>query len=121
MVDLWQAGLEFAAVLGGVIFVFEFDRIRDGWAKKQEAIEFLTMVQGEIEEDYNTLKEIHHKLTTQLYFMPYYGLRLDIWHALSGRIALLDNSDLRKNILATARDKNRAHQRHSNERSSSQQ
>jgi hypothetical protein len=50
MVDWWQIALEFVAVVVGVILAFEFDRHRDTGIRKQEAIEFLTLVKEEIAE-----------------------------------------------------------------------
>ncbi len=100
MVDWWQVGFEFGAVLAGVVLAFEFDRFRDRRTKTEQAIEFLDLIKKEMAGNHETLKNVSKELKAQP-FMPNYGLQLDTWRAFSQRIALIRNPTLIRDIYAT--------------------
>jgi hypothetical protein len=100
MVDWWQVGFEFAAVLVGVIAGFEFDRYRERRNRTQQAIEFLDLTKKELEGNLETLQNVTKYLKSQAY-MPTYGLRLDSWRAFSNRVALVKDPTLVRDIFAT--------------------
>jgi len=98
MVDVWQTLLDFGAVILGVILGFEFDRLRDKKTIEAEAIEFLTLVSYELNENLNTLTQVRDELRKQAY-MPFFGLQKGIWSGLISRITLVKNDGLRRKIL----------------------
>ncbi|MGA3107851.1 MAG: hypothetical protein ABSD99_00115 [Candidatus Bathyarchaeia archaeon] len=102
MVDWAQAGIEFVAVLVGVIAGFEFDRFRDWGTRNKEKVEFLKLLREELDENLKMLKEeTYPKFKDEFGYMPTQGLRVDTWHALSDRVALVKSATLRKEVLTT--------------------
>ena len=99
MTDWTQLGFEFAGVVVGVIFGFQLDRFRDWLTRNGERDEFLRMIREEINENLDMLKTAFPKFKDEFGYMPTQGLRVDTWHALSNRIALVKSASLRRQIL----------------------
>jgi cytochrome b subunit of formate dehydrogenase len=98
MVDFWQSLVDFSGVIAGVLLAFEFDRWRERQTRKSEAIEFLTLISDELNENLHTLTQVRDEFRAQAY-MPYFGLRTGIWSGLLTRITLVKNDTLRGRIL----------------------
>ena len=64
-------------------------------------MELLNLIREEIDEDLKMLKEACPKFKNEFGYMPTQGLRVDTWHALSNRVALVKSASLRKGILTT--------------------